>query len=162
MPLELAAKTSRTVARRLMEPRAAPPVTPHVNPAASDARGSAAAGVPSTAAKGKGRAPPPPRPVNKSTAVTPAVPKRAVVPSSPAPDPSPEPHSPSAPPSVMEVDDESEFEPGAGYEVLQEYLGTAANAPTKPQSGQLPASGPMYILREIITRVLVRFLAGRS
>ena len=151
LQLDLSLKFS-PVALRLLAPRDAPPVNPHVATAASNARGSAAAEAPSTAAKGKSRAPPPPRPVNKSAGAKPAVAKNTAALPSPVPDPVPEAAATPTPPSVMEIDDEDDFEPGSGYEVLREYLGTSHDAPTEPQSGHLPATGPMYVLREVVSR----------
>ena len=52
---------------------------------------------------------------------------------------------------VDEEDEEDQFEPGSGYEVLREYLDTSPDAPTEPQQGHLPADGPMYILREVVS-----------
>ena len=52
----------------------------------------------------------------------------------------------------MDIDSEPMYMPGSGYHVLGKYLGTALGASTEPLSGHFPHTGPMYVLREVVSR----------
>ena len=142
------------MALRLVEPQEAPPIAPHLHPASSTARGSAAADPLAAASKGKKHAPPLPRPVVKPAAAKSVVATRSPAKAAPSRKTDPTPDAPPQPPSSpsMEIDSEPVYLPGSGYGMLSEYLGTAAGASTDPLSGHFPATGPMYVLRKVVGR----------